>query len=216
MKVFGYANVGKIIATEGSANDPGIGDRPFGPQLPMTTNPMQSKQILRVAVFDRVPLAPGRAKQQFVSRELIENDITCATAESCTGGLLGAALTDVPGISDVFLAGMVTYSDESMVRDLGVPAGLIEQQGAVSVEVAEAMARGIVARTGAYLGIAITGIAGPDGGTAEKPVGTVCFGLSLGGDIRAHERRFGNLGREFVRRRSVWEALATVHRALTS
>ena len=151
-----------------------------------------------------------------VGQELIDSDVTCAVAESCTGGLLAAALTDVPGISKVFLAGMVTYADDAKMRDLGVPEGLIEHQGAVSVEVAEAMARGIVARTGAYLGMAITGICGPGGGSEAKPVGTVCFGLSMGGEFQTHECRFGNLGREFVRRRSVWEALATMHRALVA
>ncbi len=149
-----------------------------------------------------------------VGRELIQQDITCAVAESCTGGLLAGTLTDVPGISEVFQAGMVTYTNEAKMRDLAVPEGLIVNQGTVSVEVAEAMARGIVARTGAYLGVAITGIAGPGGGTEEKPVGTVCFGLSIGGGVQAHQCQFGNLGREFIRRRSVWKALASIHRAL--
>jgi competence/damage-inducible protein CinA-like protein len=149
-----------------------------------------------------------------VGQELIDQNVTCAVAESCTGGLLAAALTDVPGISKVFLSGLVTYCNDAKERDLGVAAGLLEHQGAVSVEVAAAMVQGLVLRTGAYLGVSITGIAGPSGGTAEKPVGTVCFGLSMGGDIQTHECRFGNLGREFIRRRSVWEALATMHRAL--
>lgn len=151
-----------------------------------------------------------------VARELIDRHVTCAVAESCTGGLLAAALTDIPGISSVFLAGMVTYSNEAKIRDLGVAEGLVQHQGAVSLEVARAMAEGVVARTGAHLGIAITGIAGPGGGTEQKPVGTVCFGLALDGKITAHECRFGNLGREFIRRRSVWEALATMHRALVA
>ncbi|MHC4512562.1 MAG: CinA family nicotinamide mononucleotide deamidase-related protein [Planctomycetota bacterium] len=151
-----------------------------------------------------------------VAQELIEQDVTCAVAESCTGGLLAAALTDVPGISEVFLAGVVTYDNSAKVRYLGVPAGLIEHHGAVSLEVAEAMARGVVFRTGAYMGVAITGIAGPGGGTEEKPVGTVCFGLAMGGDVVTHECRFGDLGRNFIRRRSVWEALAMMHRGLVS
>jgi len=151
-----------------------------------------------------------------VGQELIDQNVTCAVAESCTGGLLAAALTDVPGISEVFLAGTVAYTNAAKMRDLGVPQDLIEHQGAVSVEVAKAMAQGVVARTGAYLGMAITGIAGPDGGSEEKPVGMVCFGLAIGGEVQAHECRFGNLGREFIRRRSVWEALATMHRALVA
>ncbi len=98
---------------------------------------------------------------------------TLATAESCTGGLVAARLTGVPGSSDVFLGGIVAYADDVKERELGVPAALLADHGAVSAEVAEAMAHGARARLGADVAVAVTGIAGPDGGTAEKPVGLV-------------------------------------------
>jgi nicotinamide-nucleotide amidase len=98
---------------------------------------------------------------------------TVAVAESCTGGMLGARITDIAGASDVFLGGVIAYANEVKVRDLGVAAELIERHGAVSEEVVRAMAQGARAKFGAAIGLAITGVAGPGGGTAEKPVGTV-------------------------------------------
>ena len=104
-----------------------------------------------------------------------------ATAESCTGGLIAAALTAVAGSSDVVECGFVTYSNAAKTGMLAVPAGLIAQEGAVSEPVAAAMAEGALARSGAGVTIAVTGVAGPGGGTAAKPVGTVCFGLAAHG-----------------------------------
>jgi nicotinamide-nucleotide amidase len=147
-----------------------------------------------------------------VVHKLIESGVTLALAESCTGGLLAAELTEVPGISAVLLAGFVTYSDAAKVRDLGVDAALLETHGAVSVEVAEAMALGAARRTGARAAVSITGIAGPGGGTAEKPVGTLCFGLCLDGLTETVECRLGNLGRGLLRQRTVREALVRLHR----
>ena len=100
------------------------------------------------------------------------------TAESCTGGLIAARLTDIPGSSKYFLQGAVTYSNEAKTQVLGVPADLIATHGAVSPEVAESMARGIKERSGATIGVGVTGIAGPDGGTTEKPVGLVYIGIA--------------------------------------
>jgi nicotinamide-nucleotide amidase len=99
--------------------------------------------------------------------------LTLATAESCTGGLVAARLTSVPGSSDVVLGGIVAYANEVKERELGVPAELLLEHGAVSAEVAEAMARGARARLGADVAVSVTGVAGPDGGTPEKPVGLV-------------------------------------------
>ena len=104
-----------------------------------------------------------------------ERGLTLATAESCTGGLVAARLTSVPGSSDVFVGGIVSYANEVKIGELGVPAELIEQHGAVSAEVAEAMARGARERLGVDVAVSVTGVAGPDGGTEEKPVGLVYY-----------------------------------------
>ncbi len=136
-----------------------------------------------------------------------------ALAESCTAGLVAATLGAVPGCSEVLEAGWVTYSNAAKHQLLGVGEDLIERHGAVSVEVAEAMARGAAARARSRFGLAITGIAGPGGGTADKPVGTVCFALADGDSVRAWRRRFTDLGRDFVRRRASVEALAALLRA---
>jgi nicotinamide-nucleotide amidase len=104
--------------------------------------------------------------------------LTIATAESCTGGLIAAAITGVPGASAVLTHGFVTYASAAKTAMLGVPAVLIEEMGAVSEEVARCMADGARARSGADFAVSVTGIAGPDGGTAETPVGTVWFGLA--------------------------------------
>ncbi len=128
---------------------------------------------------------------------------TIAVAESCTGGLVGAALTEIPGASDVFIAGVVPYANEAKVALLGVGSDIIETFGAVSVATAWAMARGMVARSGADLAVAITGVAGPDGGTDKKPVGTVVYGRAMKGgnpdDIVSDKRHFIDNGRGGVR-----------------
>ena len=102
---------------------------------------------------------------------------TLATAESCTGGLVASGLVSVPGCSSVFREGLVTYSNESKIARLDVDPELIKTNGAVSVEVAAAMASGVAKTSGTMIGLATTGIAGPDGGTPEKPIGLVCIGL---------------------------------------
>ena len=112
---------------------------------------------------------------------LIENNITIATAESCTAGLIAATLGDVPGVSSIFSQGFVTYSNEAKEQLLGVPRVLLESYGAVSSQVAQAMAEGVCKKTGAAIGISATGIAGPGGGTKEKPVGLVYIGVCIDG-----------------------------------
>ncbi len=132
-----------------------------------------------------------------------------ATAESCTAGLLAATLTAVPGCSDVFERGFVTYSNTAKSEMLGVPYWLIEKHGAVSEDVARAMAGGALTHSNASLAVAVTGIAGPDGGTPEKPVGLVHFAAGRPEGPMHHERVvFGDLGRAEVRRRSVERALS--------
>ncbi len=130
-----------------------------------------------------------------------------ATAESCTGGLIAASLTEIAGSSDVVERGFVTYSDEAKTELLGVPAALIADRGAVSAEVAEAMAEGALAQSHADAAVSVTGIAGPGGGTAEKPVGLVYLGACLRGGDPRHLRRVFPGNREAVRRAALEEAL---------
>ncbi|GLK57552.1 nicotinamide-nucleotide amidase [Methylopila capsulata] len=140
--------------------------------------------------------------------------LTIATVESCTGGLVAGALTEVPGSSDVVDRGFVTYSNAAKMALVGVPAELIAAKGAVSEEVAVAMAEGALAAAGVGLTVAITGVAGPGGGSAEKPVGLVHFAAARAGRPTLHrERRFGDLGRAEIRRRSVIEALEMLQEA---
>lgn len=131
-----------------------------------------------------------------------------ATAESCTGGLVSAALTAVPGSSDVFERGFVTYTNTAKSEMLGVPFWLIEKHGAVSEEVARAMAGGALSHSNATIAVSITGIAGPGGGTTDKPVGLVHFAAERCDVPTLHKRMaFGDIGRDAVRRRSVACAL---------
>jgi len=133
-----------------------------------------------------------------------------ATAESCTGGLIAGLLTEVPGSSDVFERGFVTYSNRSKKDLVGVPEGLLEIHGAVSAPVARAMAEGALAHSQAQIAVAVTGIAGPGGGKADKPVGLVHIAVARQGDTRNEERRFGDLGRETVRLKTVEAALRMI------
>jgi len=133
--------------------------------------------------------------------------LTIATAESCTGGMIAAALTDIAGSSDVVDRGFVTYSNRAKNEMLGVPANLIARVGAVSTEVAQAMAAGALAHAPVDLAVAVTGIAGPGGGTVEKPVGLVYFAVTRrGGAIRAEHQVFPG-DRAAVRRATVMRAL---------
>jgi nicotinamide-nucleotide amidase len=135
--------------------------------------------------------------------------LSVVTAESCTGGLVAAALTDAPGASKVVDGGFVTYSNEAKQTCLKVPKALLDTCGAVSEEVARAMAEGALASSPADLAVSITGIAGPEGGTPEKPVGLVHFAAARrGGPVIHREKRFGDTGRGQVRRDSAMEAIA--------
>lgn len=148
---------------------------------------------------------------QTLARQVIEKaaerGLTIATAESCTGGLVAGALTAIAGSSAVVERGFVTYSNAAKTEMLGVPADLIEAVGAVSEPVARAMADGALARSRATVSVSVTGIAGPGGGSADKPVGLVHF-AAVGPSGGVHvERRFGDIGREAVRLESVRAAL---------
>ncbi len=136
------------------------------------------------------------------------------TAESCTGGMIAAALTDIAGASAVFGHGFVSYANDAKTTMLGVPPALIARDGAVSEAVARAMAEGALARAEADLAVAVTGIAGPEGGSAEKPVGTVWFGLARKGGATLAERRVFAGNRGEVRRATVDHGLDLLAREL--
>jgi nicotinamide-nucleotide amidase len=138
---------------------------------------------------------------------------TLATAESCTGGLVGARLTDVPGASDVYAGGVVAYSNEAKRRQLGVPAELLDRHGAVSAEAAEGMAEGARAALGADVAVAVTGIAGPGGGSPEKPVGLVYIAVAAPAG-RSTQRFTFSGDRETVRARATAQSLHALRRAL--
>ena len=133
-----------------------------------------------------------------------------ATAESCTGGLIAACLTEIPGASDVVECGFVTYSNEAKTELLGVPAALIERHGAVSEQVARAMVEGALGRSRAGLAVAVTGIAGPGGATASKPVGLVHMGTARRGGAVTHQRLVFPGSRETIRRAAVAVALRAI------
>ncbi len=135
-----------------------------------------------------------------------------ATAESCTGGLIAGALTEIAGSSDVVDRGFVTYSNEAKTEMLGVPASLIEERGAVSEPVARAMAEGALARSRAGVTVAVTGVAGPGGGSVEKPVGTVWFGAARRGGKTVSERVVFGGDRSAVREATVRHALGLLGR----
>ena len=141
--------------------------------------------------------------------------LTLATAESCTGGLIAAALTSIAGSSDVVLAGFVTYSNGAKTSMVGVPAGLIERVGAVSEEVARAMAEGALARSGASIALSCTGVAGPGGGSAEKPVGLVHLGAAMASRT-IHSRKIFPGDRTAIRAATVREAFALARSLLNA
>ncbi|HEX4929223.1 MAG TPA: nicotinamide-nucleotide amidohydrolase family protein, partial [Gaiellaceae bacterium] len=155
----------------------------------------------------------GRSVEEIVLDRCRDRGYHLATAESCTGGLIAGRLTAVPGSSHVFSGGIVSYSNEAKVEQLGVPAELIEEHGAVSAEVAEAMARGVRERLAVDVAVSVTGIAGPEGGTEEKPVGLVYFHAETPAGGRGSHFSFPG-DRDSIRRRSVVAALHLVRRLL--
>lgn len=158
--------------------------------------------------------ADGASLPAVVVREAIARGARLATAESCTGGLVSAGLTDVAGSSAVFLGGVVSYSDDVKADVLGVERSLLRAHGAVSPQVAAAMARGALSRLGADIAVSVTGIAGPDGGSADKPVGLVWFGVATCEAVTTTERRFAGGNRDSVRARATATALDLLRRTL--
>jgi nicotinamide-nucleotide amidase len=154
-----------------------------------------------IALTDRIFSEDGRSLEEIVAHDLTMNNATIATAESCTGGLLAQRLTSIAGSSSYFLGGVVSYSNELKTAWVDVPQEIIAAKGAVSPEVALALAEGIRRRVGSTLGVGITGIAGPGGGSEEKPVGTVHVALSHAGGINERAARFPG-DREAIR----WQA----------
>ena len=194
---------------------------PTGTQLHPRTwsrNAAKAEKLLD-EITDRMALAlgehlystKGEALEEVVARVLTENRATVAVAESCTGGMLAERLTNVPGSSSYFLGGVICYSNELKISLVGVPQSLIESKGAVSSEVALALADGIRKRTGATLGVGITGISGPGGGTPEKPVGLVHIGLADEHGPRERAYRFPG-DRERIRQFAAQSALDAVRR----
>ncbi len=148
----------------------------------------------------------GQAKEARLVAVCRERGLTLATAESCTGGLIAGRITSVAGASAVFLGGVVSYAN-AVKRDLlGVPAAVLERAGAVSAECAEAMAEGVRTRMRADVAVSVTGVAGPDGGTPQKPVGLVYFGVATAGGVLAERCRFDG-DREAVRAQAADRAL---------
>ena len=144
-----------------------------------------------------------------------QRGLRIVTAESCTGGLIAGLLTEVPGSSSAVERGYVTYSNVAKSDALGVPEEMLERVGAVSAEVAHAMAEGALKHSRAHVAVSVTGIAGPDGGSEEKPVGLVYFGLAARDrDTRTLECRFGNPGRQEVRLASVRTAIKLLNEVL--
>ncbi len=155
------------------------------------------------------------AKQ--VVRALTERNMTIVTAESCTGGLIAGVLTEISGSSAAVYGGFVTYANEAKIEMIGVPMATLEAHGAVSTETARAMAEGALKASPAQIAIAVTGIAGPTGGSAEKPVGLVHFGCATPGNTMVREHRFDpDLGRGGIREATVREALRLVLEALSA
>ena len=143
-----------------------------------------------------------------------EKNVTIASAESCTGGWVGKKLTDIPGSSSVYLGGIISYSNEVKHSVLGVPQDILGAYGAVSEQTAQIMASGARELLKSDYAVSITGIAGPGGGTFEKPVGMVCFGISNKFLTETMTKQFGDLGRDKIRKRSVKTALKLLETAI--
>ena len=171
-------------------------------------------KLIQLELGPYIVTTDDKELEEVVVGLLTSKSATLATAESCTGGLLANRITDVPGSSLVFLEGNVTYSNDAKMRTLGVSAELLSTVGAVSKEVAQAMAEGALERSGATYALSTTGIAGPDGGTALKPVGTVFLGLAHRGSATLIENEFFPTDRPSFKRICTQHALEMLRRKI--
>ena len=151
---------------------------------------------------------------QVVGKKLIQKNLTISSAESCTGGLFAQTLTDVPGISAVYDRGFITYSNKAKMEELGVKAETLEQYGAVSEQTAIEMAEGLRAVTGCDICISVTGVAGPDGGTEEKPVGLVYICVVSGDKRQCKEFQIRNISRKWNRNYTILCMLDMIHKMI--
>jgi nicotinamide-nucleotide amidase len=171
-------------------------------------------KLIQLELGPYIVTTDDKELEEVVVGLLTSSSATLATAESCTGGLLANRITDVPGSSVVFLEGNVTYSNDAKMRTLGVSAELLSTVGAVSKEVAQAMAEGTLERSGATYALSTTGIAGPDGGTTLKPVGTVFLGLAHRGSVTLVESEFFPTDRPSFKRICTQHALEMLRRKI--
>jgi nicotinamide-nucleotide amidase len=187
-------------------------DHPEGPAAQKVLDAAEA--LVRERLGDLIFTADKRGFPQVILDRLRKQGLRLATAESCTGGLIGKLLTDLPGASEAFVLSAVTYANEAKQAMLGVPESLLAEHGAVSEECARAMAEGALRISGADLSVAVTGIAGPGGGTEDKPVGTVWFATAGPDGTRTKLRTFPPFERDFIRRVAAYSALALVAKRL--
>jgi nicotinamide-nucleotide amidase len=173
-----------------------------------------ANELVQRALGPYIVTTEEKELEDVVVRLLTANKASLAIAESCTGGLLANRITDVPGASEIFIEGNVTYSNEAKIRTLNVPAELLSSVGAVSEEVARAMAEGALDRSGATYTLSTTGIAGPAGGTKQKPVGTVFIGLASRGSLTQVEKNFFPTDRPSFKRITTQHALDMLRRKI--
>jgi nicotinamide-nucleotide amidase len=186
--------------------------RVVGSQVAVDAGGRVIEELLR----DNIMTTEDKELEEVVVKRLTKQQATLATAESCTGGLLASRITDVPGSSAIFLEGNVTYSNAAKTRTLGIPESLLEAFGAVSAEVAQVMAEGALNRAQSTYALSTTGIAGPDGGSDQKPVGTVFFGLAARGSATTVAKEYFPLDRASFKRRATQHALEMLWRVVRS
>jgi nicotinamide-nucleotide amidase len=170
------------------------------------------EETVRERLGNAVYAVGDEGMEETVVRLLAERGLTLGVAESCTGGLIGSRITDVPGSSQVLLLGVIAYANAAKVRQLGVSTATLEAHGAVSTRTAEEMAQGVREAAGADVGLATTGIAGPAGGTPEKPVGTVCVALAWDGGVWSRRFDLGTRERDWVKQMTAQIALDRLRR----